>query len=422
MAELIINGTFDSSLTEWTQSGGDVNWVWDATGAEHAGGSAKAVHTGAVLTTLRHRMYDSVAIANTANITTAVIDMWTQWNDAYPTSDAAVSACTIKFWLQLEDPAGTFYTVASSTDNFDTLASRQLALDVSVKTELQAGGDGTWNVWVVCDIYRANVDTGYVSWLVGWVDDLSLDIKYAFTNTSTGTLSTSGSLTQLATISSSSTGTVTISGTATVGVATDYDATGTVSISGSLTEEYAMGHEATGTLALSGLSVSFLGAISTHTGTLTMAGILESSQSIRTNVEMFLGSGGGKVYAYSPSYLSDDGVAIGSIWQSKQTDLSDQHPEVADTWKNLWKVRLIYIDKTADTNVTVYVSTDGGTTWSSQMKTLGTGDETTKSADFYFMKTFEFLDVKIEHSSAANEFQWAGLYLYWTPAGEHFSI
>uniref|UniRef100_A0A6M3XRM1 Uncharacterized protein n=1 Tax=viral metagenome TaxID=1070528 RepID=A0A6M3XRM1_9ZZZZ len=400
--EYILNGNFDSSLTEWTQSGGDVNWVWDATGAEHAGGSAKAAHTGTKLTTLRHRMYDSVAIANTANITTAVMDMWTQWQDSEPAYSAVVETCTVKFWLQLESPGGTFYTIASSTKNYNVLASEQLALDVSVKTELQAGGDGTWNVWVVCDIYRGDVTTGVLAWLVAWVDDLSLDIKYAFTNTSTGTLS--------------------ISGTATAGVVSDYDATGTVSISGSLTEEYTMGHEATGTLALSGLSVSFLGAISTHTGTLALSGVSEGSQSIRTDVEMFLGSGSGKVYAYSPSYLSDDGVAIGSIWQSKQTDLSDQHPEVADTWKNLWKVRLIYIDKTADTNVTVYVSTDGGTTWSSQMKTLGAGDETTKSADFYFMKTFEFLDVKIEHSSAANEFQWAGLYLYWTPAGEHFEL
>ena len=420
--EYILNGNFDSSLTEWTQSGGDVNWVWDATGAEHLGGSAKAEHTGTKLTTLRHRMYDSVAIANTANITTAVMDMWTQWQDSEPAYSAVVETCTVKFWLQLESPGGTFYTIASSTKNYNVLASEQLATDVSVKTELQAGGDGTWNVWVVCDIYRGDVTTGVLAWLVAWVDDLSLDIKYAFTNTSTGTLSTSGSLTQSATISNSSIGTVTISGTATVGVATDYDATGTVSISGSLTEEYTMGHEATGTLAVSGLSVSSLGAISTHTGTLALSGASASSQSIRTDVEMFLGSGGGKVYAYSPSYLSDDGVAIGSIWQSKQTDLSDQHPEVADTWKNLWKVRLIYIDKTANTNVTVYVSTDGGTSWSSQMKTLGTGDETTKSADFYFMKTFEFLDVKVEHSSAANEFQWAGVYIYWTPAGEHFSI
>uniref|UniRef100_A0A6M3ITE9 Uncharacterized protein n=2 Tax=viral metagenome TaxID=1070528 RepID=A0A6M3ITE9_9ZZZZ len=402
MSEYILNGNFDSNLTEWTQSGGDVNWTWDATGAEHAGGSAKAVHTGAVLTTLRHRMYDSVAIANTANITTAVMDMWTQWQDSEPAYSAVVETCTVKFWLQLESPGGTFYTIASSTKNYNVLASEQLALDVSVKTELQAGGDGTWNVWVVCDIYRGDVTTGVLAWLVAWVDDLSLDIKYAFTNTSTGTLS--------------------ISGTATVGVATDYDATGTVSISGSLTEAYTMVAAGTGVLTISGSSISLLGAVSTHAGTLALSGVSEGSQSIRTDIEMFLGSGSGKVYAYSPSHLSDDGVAIGSIWQSKQTDLSDQHPEVADTWKNLWKVRLIYIDKTADTNVTVYVSTDGGTTWSSQMKTLGTGDETTKSADFYFMKTFEFLDVKIEHSSAANEFQWAGVYIYWTPAGEHFSI
>ena len=384
MSEYITNGDFDSNLTGWTNTGGDLNWAWDASGAGHDGGSAKATHAGAINTTLRHRMSYSFTVSNSANIFTAVMNGWTQFNDAYIPADPLVATCWIKFWFQLEDPDGNFYTVASSTNYFGSQTSNQLASDANIKSTLVNGGDGTWKMWVVCDIRRTNVSTAYCAWLVGWVDDLSIDIEHAYnyTNTSTGTLS----------------------------------------LSGTSTTAYAMGHTGTGTLDLTPSSTSSAGAISTHTGTLALNGVSGASQSIRTDWAMFLGAGSGKVYDYSPDYLSDDGVAISSVWQSKQTDLADQYPEMADMWKNLWKIRLIYVDKTASTNVTVYVSVDGGENWSSRMQSLGTGDGTTKSADFFFMKPFEFLDVKVEHASDGNEFQWAGVYVYWTPAGEHFGI
>ena len=419
MAEYILNGDFDSDVSIWLKPSGRTKHWWDATGAAHDGGSAKAGHSEAVATTELFGIRYPFTVTGSAGITSAVLNTWAQYNDGSGTTTG--KGCTIKIRAQLEDPDGNFTGVALDTKTYDdSLHSYQFLNDEDVAATLIAGGDGVWYLALTMDIYWGGAYSG--SFLVGWFDDVSLDINTAFSNTSTGSLSISGSLTTLATISNSSTGTLSLTGTSTTGMASDYDATGTLSISGSLTEAYAMVHTGTGTLATSGLSVSLLGAVSTHTGTLTMTGVSEGSQSIRTDWVMFLGSGGGKVYTYDKDYLSDDGVAIGSIWQSKQTDLSDQYPEMADTWKNLWKVRLIYVDKTTDTNVTVYVSTDGGVTWGYQMKTLGDGDGTTKSADFYFMKTFEFLDVKVEHSSTANEFQWAGVYLYWTPAGEHFSL
>ena len=384
MSEYITNGDFDSSLTGWTNTGGDLNWTWDASGAGHDGGSAKATHAGAINTTIRHRMSYSFTVSNSANIFTAVMNGWTQFNDAYVPADALVATCWIKFWFQLEDPDGNFYTVASSTNYFGSQTSNQLASDANIKSTLVNGGDGTWKMWVVCDIRRTNMSTAYCAWLVGWVDDLSIDITHAYnyTNTSTGTLG----------------------------------------LSGTSTTAYAMGHSGTGTLSLVPTSAVSAGMVHSGTGTLSLSALSGASQSIRTDWAMFLGSSTGKVYDYNPDALSDDGVAVGAIWQSKQTDLADQVPEMADQWKNLWKVRLVYVDKTASTNVTVYVSVDGGESWSSRMKSLGTGDGTTKSADFYFILPFEFLDVKVEHASDANEFQWAGLYVYWTPAGEHFEI
>ena len=375
--EYCANGTFDSNLTGWTNSGGDLSWTWDASGAAHDGGAAVGTWTNPTYgTTKRFRMYDSVAITNTANISVATMDAWCK-------ADVLGANMSIKFWLQLEDPKGNFFTIASTTKTSD--GSSVLASAVSVKNTIVTGGDGTWKIWLVSDIIEATSGSGV---LIGsaytWFDDIGLDITHAYnyTNTSTGTLG----------------------------------------LSGTSTTAYAMGHTGTGTLSLVPTSAASAGMVHSGTGTLSLSALSGGSQSIRTDWAMFLGSSTGVVYDYSPDYLSDDGVAVGAIWQSKQTDLADQVPEMADQWKNLWKVRLVYVDKTASTNVTVYVSADGGESWSSRMKSLGTGDGTTKSADFYFILPFEFLDVKVEHASDANEFQWAGLYVYWTPAGEHFEI
>ena len=371
------NGTFDSSLTGWTNSGGDLNWTWDASGAGHDGGAAVGAWWAPPFgATKRFRMYDSVSITNTANISVATMGAWCK-------ADVLGSNMSIKFWLQLEDPNGNFFTVASITKTSD--GSSTLASAVSVKNTIVNGGDGTWKIWLVSDIIEASSGTGvHLGTASTWFDDISLDITISnnYTNTSTGTLG----------------------------------------LSGSLTTAYSMGHSGTGTLTLVPTATVSAGMVHSGTGTMSLSALSGGSQSIRTDWAMFLGSSTGVVYDYSPDYLSDDGVAVGAIWQSKQTDLADQVPEMADQWKNLWKVRLVYVDKTASTNVTVYVSADGGESWSSRMKSLGTGDGTTKSADFYFILPFEFLDVKVEHASDANEFQWAGLYVYWTPAGEHFEI
>ena len=419
MAEFCTNGNFNSDLSGWTNSGGDANWSWSSTWGIANGGSASDYIEGSEYgTPVQYSMYYSVSIANTTNIIAAVMDTWIKID----ANGGFTSDVEAEFWLKLESPSAAVTTVANTTLTYTSQQTTDLASGVDVKSTLQSGGTGTWKIWVVCIITNIAPGSSALSDFYTFIDGVSLDIDTAYSTTHTGTLSTSGSLTQTATISNSSTGTLAITGTATSGIASNYDATGTLSISGSLEEAYAMGHTGTGTLAASGLSVSVFNAIATHTGTLTLSGVTLGSQSIRADWEMFLGSGSGKVFTYSDDYLSDDGTAISSIWQSKQTDLSDQKPEMADMWKNLWKIRLIYVDKTADTNVTIYVSTDGGESWTSKMKTLGTGDGTTKSADFYFIKPFEFLDVKIEHSSTANEFQWAGIYAYWTPAGEHFEI
>jgi len=161
---------------------------------------------------------------------------------------------------------------------------------------------------------------------------------------------------------------------------------------------------------------------STSTVTLSMDTLDTSSSAIKTDYAYFLGSDDGKVYKYHPDYLGDNSVAIPSIWQSKCTDFADQLPQYLDSYKTLYKVRLEYVDLSADVNVTIYISTDGGVNWTSQMKTLGTGDGKTKNADFYFIETGQFFDFKVEHSSSDKEFKWISLYAFIKKAGDYFEI
>jgi len=158
---------------------------------------------------------------------------------------------------------------------------------------------------------------------------------------------------------------------------------------------------------------------STITETVTVSDFVLDSQTLKTDYAYYLGDSIGKVYEYSGSYKSDNGVAIGAYYQTKRLDFADQFPQLLGMWKTVGKVRLDYVDKSANINVTVYLSTDGGANWTSQMKTFGTGDGTTKSEDFYFLETGQYFSFKVENSSTSETFQWLGLRPHIVPAGTH---
>lgn len=345
-------------MGSWTNSGGDENWVYDATGAAHDGGSAKATHDGSANTIVRFRMYQGITINNTAEIDTADMDAWIQWNDAWPAQNDEVDNSTAEFWVQLKDPNGNFYGVGHTTKNFGSLSSITLCNSVNVKPALQAGGDGAWRVYLTCDIYRANLAHG---WLVTWFDDLSLDVTWQPYGSTTETFTVTESTSTSATLGVSATDTVTMS-----------DGVGGIPAA--------------------------------------------------TNFRYYLGSYDGKVYLEHPAYYHDNDVAMPVHLITKVTDFSEEVPEAHNKYKTIYFVRLWYIDKTASTTITLSVSNDEGTTWTTNTKTIGTGSELTKSVDFFYPISGHTFQFKVENESGDKDFQWIGLESYYKICGEYFGI
>jgi len=196
-----------------------------------------------------------------------------------------------------------------------------------------------------------------------------------------------------------------------------------------LTDSYSDVHVAdlsdtiTETLTLSETVSDVATMADTVSETLTLTDTYQDSQSLRIDYSYFLGSSDGKLYLYAPTNYSDAGTSISSHWRSKTTDFSEQYPEYINQFYTVYGAKLVYVDKSADTAVTLYYSTDGGTTWTSGgMNTVGNGDGSTKDTNFYFIETGKYFDFKIEHGSTTNIFQWIALELDILPRGESRQI
>jgi len=307
-------------------------------------------------------MYQNVSIGNTTDIKTADMGAWIQWNDSVSAQSDDVEDCTAKFWVQLKDPAGNFYTIGSTTRNFGTLVSYNLLSDTDVKPTLQAGGDGTWGVYLISDIYRANVTPAFCGWLVTWFDDLSLDIVWQPYGSTTETFTVTDSTSSSATLGISTTDTVSMS---------DYS-----------------------------------------------GGVVPAT----TDFRYYLGSYDGKVYMEHPYYYHDNNETIPAHLITKVTDFSEEVPEAHNKYKTVYFVRLWYIDKSVSTTVVLSVSNDEGAAWSTNTKNIGTGSKLTKSADFFYPISGHTFQFKVENDSTDKDFQWIGLEVYFTISGEYFGI
>jgi hypothetical protein len=144
---------------------------------------------------------------------------------------------------------------------------------------------------------------------------------------------------------------------------------------------------------------------------ITFTDFVRDSQSISLEWKYFLADSAGEVYEYSDKFKGDAGLPISASWESKQTDFGDQDRGVADKAKYINYVRLYYEDKTASTTVSFSISNDGGVTWVTKTKSIGTGDGKSKAVDFWFRKTGHHFKFKIEHGSTDKEFLWAGFHV-----------
>lgn len=153
---------------------------------------------------------------------------------------------------------------------------------------------------------------------------------------------------------------------------------------------------------------------------------IHMSVGVADNYGYYLADDDGNVYYFDVAYLGDNTKNIGCQWRSKNIDFSDQQPQYNGYWFTIDRVRLLYKDMTADINIILHISNDGGETWDSSMRTIGEGDNIIKSADFFFYDTEkvtgQFFSFIIENPSADAEFVWTGLEIDAVVCGRHFEI
>jgi len=143
---------------------------------------------------------------------------------------------------------------------------------------------------------------------------------------------------------------------------------------------------------------------------------------LETNYGYYFGDFSGKIYYESDEYGSDDGTAINAYWLSKDTDFADIDEDALSRYKTVYKARLFYVDLTAGQSVVISVSTDGGTTWTPSGRNIGTGDGTIKSTDFFFIKTGDVFQFKINHDADSGKFQWINMEVLYSVGGDYFEV
>jgi len=140
----------------------------------------------------------------------------------------------------------------------------------------------------------------------------------------------------------------------------------------------------------------------TITETVEVADYVIDATDIITSYAYYLGTATGGIYEYGGFYKSDAGTAITARWESKDTDFADQSIENSDKFKIVEFVRLHYIDKSAGARISIRVSTDGGASWTTKTKSIGTGDSKGKIKDFYFVKTGQIFRFAVQSISTTD--------------------
>ena len=198
--------------------------------------------------------------------------------------------------------------------------------------------------------------------------------------------------------------------------------TATATMSSSSSEDIGYTDTDTETITMSSSSGEVGTYSDTDTETLTVSDSATAAAvtPLSTTFRYYYGSFEGKVYAESDELYSDDGTAIDAKWESKDLDFGDAFPEMNDRKKTVHKVRLVYVDKSNAASVEMGISTDGGTTWTTRNKSVGTGDGKTKNTEFFFMVTGVYFRFRIRNKSATDAFQWTRFIPFFVDAGEDF--
>jgi hypothetical protein len=169
---------------------------------------------------------------------------------------------------------------------------------------------------------------------------------------------------------------------------------------------------------------------STVSDTIDITDAVGSAQSLKTDFTYYLGTEVGAIYESSQDYQYDDTATSGTsvqaaivpVWWSKVIDFAEADEENTGKWKGLYRVELIYRDW-GSIPVTVHVSHDGGATWESKTKVLGSHTNgRTEHAHFHFYMTGQFFLFKIEWPSSTADFQFLGIDVVYEPTADEFDV
>ena len=141
--------------------------------------------------------------------------------------------------------------------------------------------------------------------------------------------------------------------------------------------------------------------------------------------EVFMCSNMG-TFEWDCTVATDEGNAFSAWWRSKDLDFLERFPQYKDMWKTVYTVQVEYEDMTVNTPMVVGVSIDGGATYVSKTRLVGTGDGLIKTADFHFIDqesgiTGKLFVFKIE-CTGTTEFKFMGANVFFVPRGEYFEI
>jgi len=112
-----------------------------------------------------------------------------------------------------------------------------------------------------------------------------------------------------------------------------------------------------------------------------------------------------------------------AYWTSKPLDFSEIDPADGNRFKTVDKVQLEYADTYANVPVIVGLSNDGGVTWTTLSKTIGTGDLTDKIQSFHFIGvTGKYITLKVSSTDSDTGFTWTGIIVHYISRGEYIEI
>lgn len=179
----------------------------------------------------------------------------------------------------------------------------------------------------------------------------------------------------------------------------------------------------TDTLTWGGTGGELVPAADTFTEIVVWGDWCSGSQALESDFVYYYADTASNVYSYDTVFKGDNDEIIPCSWRSKKLDFADQYPQYANFRKTVYRVIVTYVDKD-QISLGVSISADGSSSWTSSVKTVGTGSGVTKRAYYHFIEgaTGQFFNLELTHGSKDKTFQILGMDVEWAARAGAFEI